>query len=64
VIELLDEPARRDRLAAEAREFVAPMTWEAAAGQVERILRGWLAERWQRSGAGQSRSASVDLARP
>ncbi len=48
VIDLLDAPDRRERLAAQAREFVAPMTWQSAAVQVEGILRKFLRERWER----------------
>jgi glycosyltransferase involved in cell wall biosynthesis len=44
---LLDDPPRRDRMAAAGRRFVEGMTWTAAAGQIERALRGWMAERWE-----------------
>jgi O-antigen biosynthesis protein len=61
---LLDSPSRRDEMAARARDFVGPMTWEAAAAQIESMLRQWLRGRWQQALAeGQSRSASVNLAR-
>ena len=65
LIELLESQERRDRLAAEARRFVEPLTWQAAAAQIEGHLRRWLGERWSSSaeGGAQSRSASVDLAR-
>ena len=61
---LLDSAARREQMADRARDFVLPMTWEAAAGQIEGMLRGWLRGRWEQTVADdQSRSASVNLAR-
>jgi glycosyltransferase involved in cell wall biosynthesis len=47
---LLDQPARRDELAERARRFVSGMTWEAAANQIERVVRRRLAERWESPG--------------
>ncbi len=55
IVGLLEDPQRRTRQAAAAREFVSDMTWTAAAEQVERALRGWLTERWanrERAGTG------------
>jgi glycosyltransferase involved in cell wall biosynthesis len=43
---LLEDDARRERLARAGREFVQGMTWAAAAGQIERACRLRLAERW------------------
>jgi glycosyltransferase involved in cell wall biosynthesis len=43
---MLDQPQRRARLAAAAERFVAPMTWRAAAGQIDGHLRGWSRRRW------------------
>jgi len=56
IIRLLEDPERRARQTAAAREFVSGMTWTAAAQQVDRALRGWLAERWatrERAGTGE-----------
>ena len=55
---------RRGRMADRGRSFVQAMTWTAAADQIENMLRGWIHDRWEQTLAeGQSRSASVDLAR-
>lgn len=43
---LLGDDARRARIADAAQQFVAGMTWGAAAGQVEQAARGWLEQRW------------------
>ena len=47
IVRQLDDPDRRARQAAAAREFVSGMTWAAAARQVDQALRGWLGGRWQ-----------------
>ena len=44
---LLEDEARRERMAAAGRDFVDGMTWSAAADQIERALRGWMHERWE-----------------
>lgn len=45
---LLDDPLRRNRIADAAAGFVDGMTWSNAAETIERRLRGWLGERWNR----------------
>ena len=47
---LLDDPARRESLATAAESFVAPMTWQAAAEQVEAAVRRGLQARWEAAG--------------
>jgi glycosyltransferase involved in cell wall biosynthesis len=42
---LLDDPARREALAGRASAFVAPMSWRAAAQQIEAAVRRGLAAR-------------------
>jgi glycosyltransferase involved in cell wall biosynthesis len=55
ILGLLEDPERRARQAAAAREFVSGMTWTAAAQQVDGALRAWLVQRWaerERAGTG------------
>jgi len=59
--DLLDAPDRRNRLAASARSFVQPMTWDAAAGTVEEHLCWWLVERWSESSITDARQSSAQL---
>ena len=43
---LLGDRAARARQAEQAQDFVAGMTWAAAAEQVEHAARRWMADRW------------------
>jgi glycosyltransferase involved in cell wall biosynthesis len=56
--ELLDDSERRTRLASAARSFVEPMTWEAAALQVDEHVRRWLKDAQQASRASDGRAPS------
>jgi len=65
---LLADPDGRARQAQDAQEFVTGMTWTAAAEQVERAARGWLAERWSAAtardrDAPDSETRALDAAR-
>ena len=43
---LLEDAARRERLAEAGTAFVEGMTWSATADTIEHHLRAWLGERW------------------
>lgn len=47
---LLGDAARRESLAGSAESFVAPMTWRAAAEQIEAAVRRGLQARWEAAG--------------
>ena len=57
---LLDDRARRDRVAAAAQRFVSGMTWSAAAATIESHVVTWLGERWEHSLAAARPAASAD----